>query len=59
MRDWIGDGLPALVRREGNSGGVWEELKSIRQAVTFLVIHQKPKKSLDLLFSRPSMTRMM
>eukprot|EP00898_Chlorokybus_atmophyticus_P006930 jgi/Chlat1/7238/Chrsp58S09133 len=28
-------------------GSSWDELKYIRQAVTFLVIHQKPKKSLD------------
>ncbi|GLJ44110.1 hypothetical protein SUGI_0919840 [Cryptomeria japonica] len=28
-------------------GSAWDELKHIRQAVGFLVIHQKPKKSLD------------
>ncbi|OIW18737.1 hypothetical protein TanjilG_13489 [Lupinus angustifolius] len=28
-------------------GSAWEELKHIRQAVGFLVIHQKPKKSLN------------
>lgn len=28
-------------------GTAWDELKHIRQAVGFLVIHQKPKKSLD------------
>ena len=28
-------------------GTAWDELKYIRQAVTFLVIHQKPKKTLD------------
>ncbi|KAJ7535365.1 hypothetical protein O6H91_12G030000 [Diphasiastrum complanatum] len=28
-------------------GAAWDELKYIRQAVGFLVIHQKPKKSLD------------
>ena len=43
--------LESWVHKAGDasdgSGGVWDELKSIRQAVTFLVIHQKPKKSLD------------
>ncbi|EFJ10011.1 hypothetical protein SELMODRAFT_184226 [Selaginella moellendorffii] len=29
------------------AGSSWDELKYIRQAVGFLVIHQKPKKSLD------------
>ncbi|WZZ18783.1 hypothetical protein YC2023_111872 [Brassica napus] len=29
------------------AGSAWDELKHIRQAVGFLVIHQKPKKSLD------------
>lgn len=29
------------------AGASWDELKYIRQAVGFLVIHQKPKKSLD------------
>lgn len=29
------------------AGSSWDELKHIRQAVGFLVIHQKPKKSLD------------
>nr|KAJ0190604.1 hypothetical protein LSAT_V11C800425920 [Lactuca sativa] len=28
-------------------GSAWDELKHIRQAVGFLVIHQKPKKTLD------------
>lgn len=28
-------------------GSAWDELKHIRQAVGFLVIHQKPKKSLN------------
>nr|VDD41893.1 unnamed protein product [Brassica oleracea] len=29
------------------AGTSWEELKHIRQAIGFLVIHQKPKKTLD------------
>jgi myosin-5 len=29
------------------AGSAWDELKQIRQAVGFLVIHQKPKKSLN------------
>nr|XP_016489507.1 PREDICTED: myosin-9-like isoform X1 [Nicotiana tabacum] len=29
------------------AGLAWEELKHIRQAIGFLVIHQKPKKTLD------------
>lgn len=29
------------------AGASWDELRYIRQAVGFLVIHQKPKKSLD------------
>ncbi|GJP35900.1 hypothetical protein CLOM_g20443 [Closterium sp. NIES-68] len=29
------------------AGSAWEELRFIRQAVGFLVIHQKPKKSLE------------
>ncbi|XP_019463633.1 PREDICTED: myosin-17-like [Lupinus angustifolius] len=29
------------------TGSAWEELKHIRQAVGFLVMHQKPKKSLN------------
>ncbi|XP_042013386.1 myosin-11-like isoform X1 [Salvia splendens] len=29
------------------SGTAWDELKHIRQAIGFLVIHQKPKKTLD------------
>ncbi|XP_024543080.1 myosin-11 [Selaginella moellendorffii] len=32
---------------EEYAGASWDELKYIRQAVGFLVIHQKPKKSLD------------
>ncbi|XAR58625.1 Myosin ATPase [Bertholletia excelsa] len=29
------------------TGSAWDELKHIRQAIGFLVIHQKPKKTLD------------
>ncbi|KAF3507788.1 hypothetical protein F2Q69_00000867 [Brassica cretica] len=29
------------------AGSAWDELRHIRQAVGFLVIHQKPKKTLD------------
>ncbi|CAH1446365.1 unnamed protein product [Lactuca virosa] len=29
------------------AGSAWEELKHIRQAIGFLVIHQKPKKTLE------------
>ncbi|RID80428.1 LOW QUALITY PROTEIN: hypothetical protein BRARA_A03090 [Brassica rapa] len=29
------------------AGSSWDELKHIRQAIGFLVIHQKPKKTLD------------
>ncbi|KAL5223712.1 hypothetical protein ABZP36_010351 [Zizania latifolia] len=29
------------------AGSAWDELKHIRQAIVFLVIHQKPKKTLD------------
>ncbi|XP_044471715.1 myosin-17-like [Mangifera indica] len=32
---------------EEYAGSAWDELKHIRQAVGFLVIHQKPKKTLD------------
>lgn len=32
---------------EEYTGSAWDELKHIRQAVGFLVIHQKPKKSLN------------
>ncbi|MED6186014.1 hypothetical protein PIB30_062642 [Stylosanthes scabra] len=32
---------------EEYTGSAWEELKHIRQAVGFLVIHQKPRKSLN------------
>ncbi|CAI5962950.1 unnamed protein product [Closterium sp. NIES-65] len=33
------------------TGNAWEELKYIRQAVGFLVIHQKPKKSMQEITS--------
>ncbi|CAA3030676.1 myosin-9-like isoform X1 [Olea europaea subsp. europaea] len=32
---------------EEYTGSSWDELKHIRQAIGFLVIHQKPKKTLD------------
>ncbi|KNA15731.1 hypothetical protein SOVF_095540 [Spinacia oleracea] len=32
---------------EEYAGSAWDELKHIRQAIGFLIIHQKPKKSLD------------
>ncbi|KAI3782995.1 hypothetical protein L2E82_13056 [Cichorium intybus] len=32
---------------EEYAGSAWDELKHIRQAIGFLVIHQKPKKTLD------------
>ncbi|XP_024966855.1 myosin-11-like [Cynara cardunculus var. scolymus] len=32
---------------EEYAGNAWDELKHIRQAIGFLVIHQKPKKTLD------------
>lgn len=32
---------------EEYSGSAWDELKHIRQAIGFLVVHQKPKKTLD------------
>ncbi|KAF7837931.1 myosin-17 [Senna tora] len=35
------------VATEEYAGSAWEELRHIRQAVGFLVIHQKPKKSLN------------
>ena len=38
---WIGRAGPEAV------GGAWEELRHVRQAVTFLVIHQKHRKTLD------------
>ncbi|KAL2609153.1 hypothetical protein R1flu_027726 [Riccia fluitans] len=41
LEHWIYDAT------EEYAGSSWDELKYIRQAVGFLVIHQKPKKSLD------------
>merc|ERR1712224_743305 len=38
------------VQRAGevaDSGRVWDELRSIREAISFLVVHRKPKKTLD------------
>ncbi|XP_010679210.1 myosin-9 isoform X2 [Beta vulgaris subsp. vulgaris] len=32
---------------EEHAGSAWDELKHIRQAIGFLVIHQKPQKTLD------------
>ncbi|XP_047320010.1 myosin-17-like isoform X2 [Impatiens glandulifera] len=32
---------------EEYAGAAWDELKHIRQAVGFLIVHQKPKKTLD------------
>ncbi|TQE04769.1 hypothetical protein C1H46_009622 [Malus baccata] len=37
----------ALIKRVMYAGSAWDELKHIRQAVGFLVIHQKPKKTLN------------
>ncbi|TVU34255.1 hypothetical protein EJB05_16086, partial [Eragrostis curvula] len=42
---WIGR-IRAVVHLCNRRGSSWEELKHIRQAVGFLVIHQKPKKTL-------------
>ncbi|KAL8122414.1 hypothetical protein AgCh_018948 [Apium graveolens] len=36
---------------EEYSGSAWDELKHIRQAIAFLVVHQKPKKTLDEISS--------
>ncbi|XP_057550107.1 myosin-9-like [Amaranthus tricolor] len=36
-----------ILATEEYAGSAWDELKHIRQAIGFLVIHQKPKKSLD------------
>ncbi|MQL92688.1 hypothetical protein Taro_025315 [Colocasia esculenta] len=49
--EYVKAGLSELERwcfdaTEEYSGSAWEELKHIRQAVGFLVIHQKPKKTL-------------
>uniref|UniRef100_A0A1D1YNU8 Unconventional myosin-Vb n=1 Tax=Anthurium amnicola TaxID=1678845 RepID=A0A1D1YNU8_9ARAE len=49
--EYVKAGLAELERwcfdaTEEYTGSAWEELKHIRQAVGFLVIHQKPKKTL-------------
>ncbi|KAJ6843986.1 myosin-17-like [Iris pallida] len=49
--EYVKAGLAELERwcfdaTEEYSGSAWDELKHIRQAVGFLVIHQKPKKTL-------------
>ncbi|XP_062155065.1 myosin-17-like [Alnus glutinosa] len=41
LEQWCHDATEEFV------GSAWDELKHIRQAVGFLVIHQKPKKSLN------------
>ncbi|KFK43939.1 hypothetical protein AALP_AA1G194000 [Arabis alpina] len=41
LEQWCNDAT------EEFAGSAWDELKHIRQAVGFLVIHQKPKKSLE------------
>lgn len=41
LEQWCGDAT------EEYAGSAWDELKHIRQAVGFLVIHQKPKKTLN------------
>lgn len=50
--EYVKAGLAELERwifeaSEKYAGRSWDELRYIRQAVGFLVIHQKPKKSLD------------
>lgn len=50
--EYVKAGLAELERwifetSEKYAGKSWEQLRYIRQAVGFLVIHQKPKKSLD------------
>ncbi|KAH9297946.1 hypothetical protein KI387_029628, partial [Taxus chinensis] len=50
--EYVKAGLAELERwcyeaTEEYVGSAWDELRHIRQAVGFLVIHQKPKKSLD------------
>eukprot|EP01018_Ginkgo_biloba_P007926 Gb_22496 [translate_table: standard] len=50
--EYIKSGLAELERwiceaSDQYAGTSWDELRYIRQAVGFLVIHQKPKKSLD------------
>lgn len=49
--EYVKSGLAELERwcydaTEEYAGSAWDELKHIRQAVGFLVIHQKPKKTL-------------
>ncbi|MFS7997606.1 putative Dilute domain-containing protein [Helianthus anomalus] len=41
LKDWCFNAT------DEHAGSAWEELKHIRQAIGFLVIHQKPKKTLD------------
>ncbi|GJV21300.1 myosin-11 isoform X1 [Tanacetum coccineum] len=41
LRDWCHNATDEY------AGTAWEELKHIRQAIGFLVIHQKPKKTLE------------
>ncbi|KAL7147023.1 hypothetical protein ABFS83_06G080800 [Erythranthe nasuta] len=41
LENWCG------VATDEYAGSAWDELKHIRQAIGFLVIHQKPKKTLD------------
>ncbi|KAL8159065.1 hypothetical protein V2J09_000602 [Rumex salicifolius] len=41
LENWCDDATDEYV------GSAWEELKHIRQAIGFLVIHQKPQKTLD------------
>jgi myosin-5 len=36
-----------LIEAKDYTGNAWEELRYIRQAVQLLVIHQKPKKTLN------------
>ncbi|GJP61277.1 hypothetical protein CLOP_g18453, partial [Closterium sp. NIES-67] len=50
--EYVKEGLAELERwifeaTDEYAGSAWEELRFIRQAVGFLVIHQKPKKSLE------------
>lgn len=51
--EYVKSGLAELedwVQRAGevaDSGRVWDELRSIREAISFLVVHRKPKKTLD------------
>ncbi|KAL0681412.1 hypothetical protein Bca4012_048259 [Brassica carinata] len=41
LEQWCGEATDEY------AGSAWDELRHIRQAVGFLVIHQKPKKTLD------------